>query len=54
MTRKNLAADAQSAVTMTITQKKNKSELGWHHFFERLAAEKSLETRQDLPRSVQE
>ncbi|SDW08264.1 hypothetical protein [Celeribacter indicus] len=53
MTLKKTPAGETPAM-MTITQKKKKSDLGWHHFFERLATEKTLDTRQALPQNVQE
>ncbi|ATG46449.1 hypothetical protein CEW89_02035 [Celeribacter ethanolicus] len=53
MTLKKTPAGETPAM-MTITQKKKKSDLGWHHFFERLAADKALDTRQALPHNVQE
>ncbi|WP_155846082.1 hypothetical protein [Celeribacter ethanolicus] len=53
MTLKKTPAGAQSSAMMTLTQK-NKSDLGWHHFFEHLVADKTLDTRQALPQNVQE
>nr|WP_319250528.1 hypothetical protein [uncultured Celeribacter sp.] len=52
MTLRKTSAGETSAM-MTITQKK-KSDLGWHHFFEHLAAEKTTDTRQALPQDIQE
>ncbi len=43
----------ETPAMMTNAQKK-KSDAGWHHFFERLAAEKTLDTRKALPQNVQE
>ncbi|NHM20363.1 hypothetical protein [Tritonibacter mobilis] len=53
MTLKKTPAGAQSSAMMTLAQKK-KSDFGWHHFFERLAAEKTTDTRQALPQDIQE
>lgn len=54
MTPKQTPQGAHSPVSTTFVEKTKAADLGWQNFFRHLAAEKTSETRQALPRHVQE